>query len=96
MSIFAKDLSLMITALNRETLSLERTISANCLSGFVQYEPVNVVFGNRNIYAECSIDYDRQAPVTREFYAMAQNRFHYAITGHTAAEIIYSGADHTK
>lgn len=47
----------MITALNRETLSLERTISANCLSGFVQYEPVNVVFGNRNIYAECSIDY---------------------------------------
>lgn len=57
MSIFAKDLSLMITALNMETLSLERTISANCLSGFVQYEPVNVVFGNRNIYAECSIDY---------------------------------------
>ena len=49
-----------------------------------------------DIYAECSIDYDRQAPVTREFYAMVQNRFHYAITGHTAAEIIYSGADHTK
>lgn len=49
-----------------------------------------------DIYAECSIDYDRQAPVTREFYAMVQNRFHYAITGHTAAEIIYAGADHTK
>ena len=49
-----------------------------------------------DIYAECSIDYDRQAPTTKEFYAMVQNRFHYAITGHTAAEIIHAGADHTK
>ena len=49
-----------------------------------------------DIYAECSIDYDRLAPTTKEFYAMVQNRFHYAITGHTAAEIIHSGADHTK
>ncbi len=49
-----------------------------------------------DIYAECSIDYDRMAPATKDFYAMVQNRFHYAITGHTAAEIIHSGADHTK
>ena len=49
-----------------------------------------------DIYAECSIDYDRQAPTTREFYAMVQNRFHYAITGQTAAEIIYAKADHTR
>ena len=49
-----------------------------------------------DIYAECSIDYDRQAPTTREFYAMVQNRFHYAITGQTAAEIIYARADHTR
>ena len=49
-----------------------------------------------DIYAECSTDYDKNSPTTREFYAMVQNRFHYAITGHTAAEIIYSKADHTK
>ena len=49
-----------------------------------------------DIYAECSIDYDKNAPTTREFYAMIQNRFHYAITGQTAAEIIYTKADHTK
>ncbi len=49
-----------------------------------------------DIYAECSTDYDRNSPTTKEFYAMIQNRFHYAITGHTAAEIIYTKADHTK
>lgn len=49
-----------------------------------------------DIYAECSIDYDRLAPTTKDFYAMVQNRFHYAITRHTAAEIIHAGADHTK
>lgn len=49
-----------------------------------------------DIYAECSIDYDRLSPTTKDFYAMVQNRFHYAITGHTAAEIIHAGADHTK
>ena len=49
-----------------------------------------------DIYAECSIDYDRQSPTTKDFYAMIQNKFHYAITGKTAAEIIYSNADHTK
>lgn len=49
-----------------------------------------------DIFAECSIDYDRSSPVTKEFYAMVQNKFHYAITGQTAAEIVYSKADHTK
>ena len=49
-----------------------------------------------DIYAECSIDYDKNALTTQDFYAMVQNRFHYAITGQTAAEIIYSKADHTK
>ena len=43
-----------------------------------------------DIYAECSIDYDKDSPTTQDFYAMIQNRFHYAITGQTAAEIIYS------
>ena len=49
-----------------------------------------------DIYAECSIDYDPKAPTTKEFYAMVQNKFHYAITGKTAAEIVYDSADHTR
>lgn len=49
-----------------------------------------------DIYAECSIDYDPKALTTKEFYAMVQNKFHYAITGRTAAEIIYLSADHTQ
>ena len=49
-----------------------------------------------DIFAECSIDYDRDSEVTHEFYAMVQNKFHYAITGQTAAEIVYSKADHQK
>lgn len=49
-----------------------------------------------DIYAECCIDYDRNSKTTHDFYAMIQNRFHYAITGHTAAEIIFTNADHTK
>lgn len=49
-----------------------------------------------DIYAECSTDYDKNSPTTHDFYAMVQNRFHYAITGQTAAEIIYSKTDHTK
>lgn len=48
-----------------------------------------------DIYAECSTDYDKNSPTTRDFYAMIQNRFHYAITGQTAAEIIYLKADVT-
>lgn len=49
-----------------------------------------------DIYAECSTDYDRLSGTTRDFYAMVQNRFHFAITGQTAAEIIYTRADHAK
>lgn len=49
-----------------------------------------------DIFAECSIDYDKNSQVTRSFYAMVQNKFHYAIVGQTAAEIIYSKADRTK
>lgn len=49
-----------------------------------------------DIYAECSTDYDKNSPTTHDFYAMIQNRFHYAITGQTAAEIIYTKANHTQ
>ncbi|WP_209388642.1 virulence RhuM family protein [Chryseobacterium sp. RR2-3-20] len=46
-----------------------------------------------DIFAECSIDYDRNSEITKNFYAMVQNKFHFAITGKTAAEIIYQNAD---
>ncbi len=46
-----------------------------------------------DIFAECSIDYDRESPVSHEFYAMVQNKFHFAITGKTAPEIIHASAD---
>ena len=49
-----------------------------------------------DIYAECSIDYDKDSPTTHDFYAMIQNRFHYAITGQTVAEIVYHNSDHAK
>ena len=49
-----------------------------------------------DIYAECSIDYDRNSPTTEQFYAMVQNRYHNAITHKTAAEIVHDSADHTK
>ena len=49
-----------------------------------------------DIFAECSIDYDKDSEITHNFYAMVQNKFHYAITGQTAAEIVHSSADHTK
>ena len=49
-----------------------------------------------DIFAECSIDYDKNAAVAHDFYAMIQNKFHYAITGKTAVEIVYNQADHTK
>lgn len=49
-----------------------------------------------DIFAEISIDYDPQSTLTKQFYADVQNKFHYAITGQTAAEIIYTKADHTK
>jgi hypothetical protein len=43
-----------------------------------------------------SADYDKNSPVTKEFFAMVQNKLHWAITGKTAAEIIYDSADATK
>ena len=49
-----------------------------------------------DIFATCAIDYDAQSPITREFFGTIQNKFHYAITGQTAAEIINSHADATK
>ena len=49
-----------------------------------------------DIFAECSIDYDKNSRITRDFYAMVQNKFHYAITGQTAAEIVFTHADRTK
>ena len=49
-----------------------------------------------DIFAECSIDYDKNSIITQRFYSTVQNKFHYAITNQTAAEIIYNSADHTK
>ena len=49
-----------------------------------------------DIFAECSIDYTKDSDIAYHFYATIQNRFHYAITNHTAAEIVYESADHTK
>lgn len=49
-----------------------------------------------DIFAECSIDYDKNAQLTHDFYSMIQNKFHYAITGQTGAEIVHSHADRTK
>ena len=49
-----------------------------------------------DIYSECSIDYDRDSEITKDFFATVQNKFHYAITGQTAAEIVYTSADSSK
>lgn len=49
-----------------------------------------------DIFAECTIDYDPKSEITQNFYAMVQNKFHYAITGQTAAEIVYKSADKNK
>jgi hypothetical protein len=49
-----------------------------------------------DIFAECSIDYNPDSEITKEFFAMVQNKFHFAITGQTAAEIIESKADKNK
>jgi hypothetical protein len=48
------------------------------------------------IFAECSIDYNPKSEITKNFYAMVQNKFHFAITGQTAAEIIHKRADSKK
>ena len=49
-----------------------------------------------DIFAECSIDYDKNSDITKHFYAMVQNKFHFAITGKTAAEIIHQAANKKK
>ncbi|TAG56743.1 MAG: cell filamentation protein Fic [Cytophagales bacterium] len=49
-----------------------------------------------DIFAECSIDYDKNSEFTKHFYAMIQNKFHFAITGNTAAEIIFKNVDSKK
>jgi hypothetical protein len=49
-----------------------------------------------DVFAECSIDYDKNSHITKDFYAMVQNKFHFAIIGQTAAEIIYTQADKNK
>ncbi len=49
-----------------------------------------------DIFQECSIDYDKNSNITQEFFATVQNKFHYAITGKTAAEIVFHKADSTQ
>lgn len=49
-----------------------------------------------DMFAECSIDYLRDSEIAYHFYATIQNKFHYAITSHTAAEIVFKSADHQK
>ncbi len=49
-----------------------------------------------DIFAECSIDYDKNSETTKLFFATVQNKFHFAISGNTAAEIIFKKADSTK
>ena len=49
-----------------------------------------------DIFAECSIDYDKNSDITKNFYAFVQNKFHFAISGNTAAEIIYKTVDKSK
>src|SRR5690606_29604892 len=71
----------------KELLERVRTIRASELRIYQQVT---------DIFAECSIDYDPQSPITKDFYATVQNKFHYAITGKTAAEIIFLKADSKK
>jgi hypothetical protein len=49
-----------------------------------------------DIFAECSIDYDKNSETTKNFYTTVQNKFHFAITGKTAAEIIFNKVDRKK
>ena len=46
-----------------------------------------------DIFAECAFDYDKNSELTKSFFTTIQNKFHYAITGQTAPEIIFSRAD---
>jgi hypothetical protein len=49
-----------------------------------------------DIFAECCIDYDKNSEISKNFYAIVQNKFHFAITGKTAAEIIFKTANSKK
>ena len=49
-----------------------------------------------DIYTQCSVDYDKNSPITQSFFAQVQNKFHYAIHHHTAAELVKKRADSTK
>ena len=49
-----------------------------------------------DIYAQCSADYDKDSPITKQFFSTVQNKLHFAVTGQTAAEIIYNRADSEK
>ena len=49
-----------------------------------------------DVFAEISYDYDKDSDITKKFYATVQNKFHYAITGKTAAEIVFDSADKEK
>ena len=71
----------------RELLERVRSIRA---SEWRIWQQITVIF------AECSIDYTKDSEIAYHFYATIQNKFHYAITDHTAAEIIYESADHSK
>lgn len=71
----------------RELLQRVRSIRANERRIYQQVT---------DIFAECCIDYDKNSEITKGFYAMVQNKFHFAITGKTAAEIIYKSADSKK
>lgn len=49
-----------------------------------------------DIFQECTYDYDRDSEVAHRFYATVQNKLHYAVTGHTAAEIVQGRSDPAK
>ena len=49
-----------------------------------------------DIYSQCSADYDVESPITKKLFATVQNKFHYPVTHHTAAEIVYVRTDSTK
>lgn len=49
-----------------------------------------------DIYSECSIDYDKDSEITKDFFKTVQNKLHYSVTGNTAAEIIFSRANSNK
>lgn len=78
----------------REKQPLASITLKNCLRGFVLFARASRRIWQQitDIFAECSIDYDKDSQITHDFYAMVQNKFHYAITGQTAAEIIDANA----